>query len=323
FRLGSWAANDRVIIDANPHYGQQAGTKRIVIRHVPDPSVQLLLLQKGDADIARDLGAEQLRSVAGNPDYHVVQAPQAGSLYVAMNQSVPELARPGVRQAIKWAIDYDLIARNITPGTWRVNQSFLAGGLLGEIEEQPFHKDLARARRLMADAGLAEGFATSMDHFSNAPFADIAQVVQQNLGEIGIRVQLIAGEGKQVVTKTRARNHQLAMLTRAIDYFDANGGSQAFCANPDDSDDSKLKVFAWRSHFVDPELTAAVAAAAKELDTAKRVTMYRAIQRTWWDRAPFAIMLQPNATSVLRKDVTGLAVGPLADYTKFQRIRKS
>ena len=73
--------------------------------------------------------------------------------------------------------------------------------------------------------------------------------------QIGIKVTLLPGEQKQVITKTRARQHQLAMLYWGTDYFDPNSNCQAFCDNPDDSDHSKLKILAWRSHFVDKELT--------------------------------------------------------------------
>ena len=90
--------------------------------------------------------------------------------------------------------------------------------------------------------------------------------MQQDLGEIGIKVTLLPGEQKQVITKTRARTHQLAMLVWGTDYFDPNSNAQAFCANPDDSNNSKLKILAWRSHFADKQLTEEAAAAAKELD---------------------------------------------------------
>ena len=66
--------------------------RRIVLRHVADPSAQLLLLQKGDVDIARDLGADQLKSIAGNKNLTIAASPQGTSMYIAMNQSMPELA---------------------------------------------------------------------------------------------------------------------------------------------------------------------------------------------------------------------------------------
>ena len=323
YRLVSWAASDHVIVEANPHYTPAPGIKRIVIRHVKDPGAQLLLLQKGDADVVRNLGADQLKTVQGSADYHVLSAAQASSMYIAMNQNVPELAKPQVHQAIKWAIDYDAIAKNITPAIWSVDQSFLPKGLPGALTEAPFKKDTAKAKQLLADAGLPNGFSVTMDFISASPYSEVAQAIQQDLAQAGIKVSLAPGEQKQVITKTRARNHQMAILVWGSDYFDPNSNAQAFCANPDDSDTSKLKIIAWRSHFKDPELTKEAEDAAKELDAEKRIALYEKMQRQFWERAPFAFVLQQNTVAVLRKNVTGLVVGALPDYTRYLDFQKS
>src|SRR5581483_4232534 len=167
------------------------------------------------------------------------------------------------------------------------------------------------------------GFEVTLDYNSAPPSSDIAQAVQADLAKIGIKVTLIGGENKQVVTKTRARQHQLAMLVWGSDYFDPNSNAQGFCANPDDSDASKLKILAWRSHFSDPELTAMVDQATKELDSAKRIALYQKMQQLARERSPFAFMLQQVSTAVLGKAVSGFVIGPLADYTKYADIKKA
>ncbi len=323
FKLTSWQASDHIIVDANPNSGIQSGVRRIVLRHVKDPSEQLLLLQKGGVDIARDLQSDQLKSVVNNPGFHAEAAGQASSLYIAMNQSMPQLAKPEVHQAIKWAIDYAGIAKNITPETWFVQQSFLPRGIPGALTDQPFEQNIGRARTLMAQAGLPEGFSATMDFISAPPFDQVAQAVQADLGKIGIKVQLLPGEQKQVITKTRARQHQLAMLIWGSDYFDPNSNAQAFCANPDDGDDSTLKILAWRSHFVDKQLTVEAGLAAKEADSKARLALYGDMQQQFWDVAPFAMMLQRNVVAVMRKNVTGLRIGAMPDFTRYAGIRKT
>ena len=323
YQLSSYAASDHVTLEANSQSGIKTAARRVIIRHVPDPSAQLLMLQKGDADIVRNLTPDQLKAIAGDPDFHVTSSPQSSQIYIAMNQNVPELAKPPVRQAVKWAIDYQAIATNITPNSYVVSQSFLPAGLPGALTDKPFHKDVAKAKSLMAEAGLADGFSVNMDCPSVQPYADIAQAVQADLAAIGIKVNLLIGDTKQVITKTRARQHQMAMLYWGTDYFDPNSNAQAFCANPDDSDASKLKILAWRSHFVDPELTAMVEAAAKELDSEKRVAMYQQMQTLSRERAPFVMMLQAISSGVQGKGVSGFVIGPLPDYTKYYNITKA
>ncbi len=323
YKLTEWAASDHVIIDVNPNAAEKPLMHRIVMRHVADPSAQLLLLQKGDVDIARELGSDQLKSIASDKNLTVSAAPQGTSMYIAMNQSMPELQKVQVHQAIKWAIDYDAIAKNITPNTWSVCQTFLPNALPGSLKGAPFKKDVAKAKQLLTEAGLGSGFAVSMDYISNSPSAEIAQAIQADLAAVGIKVTLLPGEQKQVITKTRARQHQLAMLIWGTDYFDPNSNSQAWCENPDDSDQSKLKILAWRSHFVDKELMSESQAAVRELDPTKRIALYRTIQQQFMERAPFAMLLQRNAVAVLGKGVSGFKVGPMPDYTHYSKITKA
>ncbi|MBV9538101.1 MAG: ABC transporter substrate-binding protein [Acidisphaera sp.] len=324
YQLTQWIASDHITLDANPHALVVPKTRRIAIRHVADPSAQLLLLQKGDADIARNLTPDQLKQVQGNKELTMVSSGQGTSLYLAMNEkTVPEFSKPQVRQAIKWAIDYDAIATQITPNAWEVRQGFLPQGLPGALPNNPFKRDVAKAKQLLAEAGVANGFSVQLDTVSAAPYGDIAQAVQANLADIGIKVELVPGEQRQVITKTRARTHQMVILYWGTDYFDPNSNAQAFCANPDDGDNSKLKILAWRSHFVDPELTKMVDDAVHELNGEARIKMYEDMQRLSQERSPFAMMLQQIATAALGKGVSGFALGPLPDYTRYADVEKA
>ncbi len=323
YQLTDWVASDHITMDINPHSGIPTATRRIAIRHVPDPSAQLLQLQKGDIDIARTLTPDLLTKVKADKAFTVTSSGQGSSMYIAMNQAMPELQKVQVHQAIKWAIDYDAIAKNITPNAWVVAQGFLPPGLPGAMMEKPFKKDVAKAKALLAEAGYPDGFAVTMDYISVAPYGDVAQAIQADLAAVGIKVTLLAGEQKQVITKTRARTHQLAILAWGTDYFDPNSNSQAWCENPDDSDASKLKILAWRSHYVDKELNDMSVAAAKELDGAKRIKMYQDMQVKFAARAPFAMLLQKIASAALGKGVTGFTIGALPDFTKFSDIKKA
>ncbi len=323
YQLTQWVASDHITIDANPHSGLPVSCKRVTLRHIADPSAQLLMLQKGDADIVRDLTPDQLKSMGGGTGTTVTSAGQGSSVYIAMNMIKPEFQKPQVLQAMKWAIDYDAIANNITPNTYVVSQSILPKGLPGALTDTPFKKDVVKAKALLAEAGYPDGFSVKMDTAAISPYVDIAQAVQADLAAIGIKVELISGEQKQVITKMRARTHEMAILYWGTDYFDPNSNAQAFCSNPDDSDASKLRILAWRNHFKDAQLTQMVEDAAKELDGEKRIGMYQDIQRLARDRAPFIILLQQISTAVLAKGVSGFVIGPLPDYTKYANIKKA
>ncbi len=316
----SWKASDSVVLDATP--GGATKLKRMVIRHVVEPATQLLLLQKGDVDIARNFNPEQIRAVAGKPDFTLVSKSLGSLNYIAMNQGMPELAHPDVAQAVKWAIDYDAIEKNITPDIYKTHQAFLPEGFPGALDENPFHKDVDKAKGLMKQAGMEKGFTVTLDHQSAAPFSDVAQAVQADLAAIGIQVQLLAGEFRQVITKTRARQHQMAMLRWGSDYFDPHSNAQTFCMNEDNGDAATNRTVAWRSKWQDKDLTGRAQDAVKETDADKRVAEYQQLEKDFMQRAPFVIFQQQVGVAAMRKAVAGFELGTLSDGTRYTSLSK-
>jgi len=322
YALRGWRANESITLEANPHAERAPATRRVVVRHVADPSVQLLGLQRGDFDIARNLLAEQIRQVAGDGRYRLHAQRRASVMYLSLNQRVPQLARPEVRRAIRIAIDYEGIRRAIVPNTYAVNQGFLPQGFPAALEDAPFRQDIDAARALMARAGLSEGFEAAFDFTAEAPFMDIAQAIQANLARIGIRLRMNPGDSRQVVSRTRARQHDIAQVQWGSDYFDPNTNAEAFLVNTDNADDARNKTLAWRANWLIPELSARVLAARREPDAARRTAMYEALQRESREDGPFVMLFQMIENSVTRAAVTGLDTGPMSDRYRYAGIAK-
>ncbi|MGY4802457.1 ABC transporter substrate-binding protein [Teichococcus aerofrigidensis] len=323
YAIRQWKASESVLLDANPHSNVAPKIRRVIIRHLPDPSAQLLGLQRGDIDIARNLVADQIQQLQGDGKYTVQSARKASLLYLSLNQKHPQLSRPEVRQAIKLALDYDAIQKNIVPTTFAVHQAFLPEGLPGAVTEHPFSRKTAEAKALLAKAGLADGFEVSFDYGSAAPQSDIAQAIQANLAEIGIRLRMLPGEQRAVITKTRARQHDIAMVRWGSDYFDPHSNAEAFSMNPDNGPEARNKTLAWRASWDIPELTARAEAALKETDAARRSEMYVALQKDHQQQSPFVIMLQEIEVAVARAGVTGFDMGPMNDRHSYTNITKA
>jgi peptide/nickel transport system substrate-binding protein len=323
YALRGWRASESVNLEANPHAAQPPRTRRVLIRHMADPSAQLLGLQRGDIDIARNLVADQIRQLSADPRFSVGRQRKASLMYLSLSQRHPALARREVRQAIKLAIDYEGIQKNIVPSTYDVHQAFLPEGLPGALTEKPFAQRVEEAKALLRQAGLESGFEIAFDYSSGAPISDIAQAVQANLAQIGIRLRMIAGEMRQVITKTRARQHEMAIVRWGSDYFDPHSNAEAFSMNPDNGDNARNRTLAWRASWDIPEITARTAAAVTDTDSARRVATYLALQREHQQVSPFVMMLQEIEVAVSRAGVTGLDMGPMSDRTSYARIVKA
>ncbi len=321
--LRAWKANESYVLDANPNYhGKPALTPHVFVRHVKEPASQRLLLEKGDTDFARDLGKDELEAVGKNPDIAFAQGVKGAITYLGLNQKNEYLRKPEVIEALKYLVDYDGIEKNILKGTRVVHESFLPLGFLGAIDDKPYRYDPAKAKELLAKAGLANGFSVTMDVRQSYPWADIAQALQASWGQVGIKLELIAGDGKQVITKYRARNHEIVILDWGPDYQDPHTNAQTFASNLDNSDGSPTKTLAWRNSWDIPEMSKRTEQAVTEPDAAKRAALYQQLQRDHQKVAPFVVMFQQIEVAAHRKGVDGFVVGPGFDSNFYAGIKK-
>jgi peptide/nickel transport system substrate-binding protein len=323
FKLVSWKAKESYTLERwDGYWGTKALPRRVVVRHVPEPATQRLMLEKGDIDYARDLGKDELDAMRGNASIRVQQAPKGSIFYVSLNQKNPTLAKPEVREALKWLVDYAGIEENIVRGRYVAHQAFLPRGFLGAIDDKPYKFDLAKGKALLAKAGVPDGFSVTMDVRNTSPTTDIAQAIQASWAKAGIKVELIPGDGKQVVTKYRARNHDVYIGLWGPDYQDPHTNAEGFAMNTDNTDASKSKTLAWRNSWDIPDMTKQTQAAMRERDAKKREAMYQAIQREHQRMSPFIIMFQEIEVAAHNKDVEGFVLGPSYDNNLYATIRK-
>ncbi|MCK1977998.1 ABC transporter substrate-binding protein, partial [Jeotgalicoccus huakuii] len=90
----------------------------------------------------------------GDENYNLVRKGVGGLMLMSLNQSVEALAKPKVWEAIKWAVDYEGIQKNIVPLNYKVHQTLVPEGFPAALNENPFKKDIAKAKALLAEAGV-------------------------------------------------------------------------------------------------------------------------------------------------------------------------
>jgi peptide/nickel transport system substrate-binding protein len=323
FKLVSWKASESYTLERNDHYrGAKALPRRVVVRHVPESATQRLLLEKGDIDYARNLTKDQLDAIKGNPNLKIQQGPKGSIFYLGLNQKNPNLAKPEVREALKYLVDYDAIEQNIVRGRFTIHQAFLPRGFLGAIDDRPYRFDLEKAKALLAKAGLPTGFSVTMDVRNTSPTTDIAQAIQASWAKAGVKLDLIPGDGKQVLTKYRARNHDIYIGQWGPDYQDPHTNAETFAMNVDNSDTAKSKTLAWRNSWDIPDMTRRTQAAVRESDAKKREAIYREIQREHQKTSPFVILFQETEVVAHYKDVDGFIIGPSFENDLYHAIKK-
>jgi len=182
--------------ERNPHYFY-AGLPyldAVEYRWGVDPQIELLQLQHGDIDLIGDgipasSAAQVLASPTLKPLAHLTSSP--GNIYFTMYPTgVPAFGSKLVRQAMNWAIDKKAVGK-ITYGTAAPWGAPFPSHLADFTPTfQPYGYDPKRAKQLLAQAGYKHGFSFTLTVASDPPFPAIAQVVQQQLGAVGVHVTL-------------------------------------------------------------------------------------------------------------------------------------
>ncbi len=322
-KLREWRANEIVTLERNDNYhGEKSKLARVIYRHIKEAATQRLMLEKGDADIARNLSPEDLAALASNKAIRTTATPKGTVYYIGLNQKNPNLAKPEVREALKWLVDYNAIGNTLIKNIGIVHQNFLPVGLLGASTEKPYKLDVAKAKALLKKAGLADGFKVSIDMRTIQPVQGITENFQQTAKRAGIDIEIIPGDGKQTLTKYRARSHDMYIGQWGADYWDPHTNADTFARNPNNADDAKSKPLAWRNAWDIPELTKQADAAVLERDGGKRKAMYEKMQADFRKNSPFVMLYQQIEVAAFRSNVQGLKIGPTSDSTYMFKVSK-
>jgi peptide/nickel transport system substrate-binding protein len=234
------------------------------------------------------------------------------------NPANPALKNPAVWEAVRWLIDYEGIANKLLQGQFQVHQAMLPTGFPSALNTTPYHLDVAKARSILAAAGLGAGVTIKLDVFNQPPFIDIAQSMQATFAQGGINLQLIPTEAAQVYARMRSRQEEAAWLYWIPDYFDANSTAAAFASNGENGTHN----VAWRAGWEIPELSAQTKAAVEARDPETRNRLYLAIQQVVQANSPFVFAFQERTELVMRDRVQGYSQGLEPDMAYYDRVTK-
>jgi peptide/nickel transport system substrate-binding protein len=323
YRLRIWRPTERYTLDANDGYwGGPPANRRVIVRHIREAATQRLMLMRGDIDYARNLDKDQLDALAGTAGIRVDRGVQSLITYLALNQRNPYLRRPEVIEAFKFLVDYNWMGQAILGGTRIIHQGFEPQGFMGAIDDQPFRYRPGLAKALLEKAGLGGGFDVTIDVRNTWPAMDLAQAMQASFAAAGVRLIIIPGDGKQVLTKYRARHHDIFLGDWGPDYPDPHSNAEAFIVNDDNSDGAAKKTPAWRNSWREPDLSADVAAAMAEPDPVRRAELYGALQRRHQREAPFVFLFQYVEVAAHSAAVDGFVIGPSSARNRYAGIAK-
>ncbi|WP_134679330.1 ABC transporter substrate-binding protein [Paracoccus ravus] len=323
YALQAWRPNEAVQLTAFDGYWQGAPSmKRVIVRHVQESSAQRLLLEQGDVDVARNLTPTDVDGISGDEDLVIGTEPRGRILYMGLSQKDPLLSKPEVVEAIKYLVDYKGIEGSFLKGQFKIHQNFLPEGYLGASDENPWTYDIAKAKKILTDAGITSGTVkTAVRDIQE--YVNVAQTLQASMAEVGLTLEIQQMTGAQVLDAYRARSVPIFIGEWGPDYADPNTNASTFAYNPNNADDAKLSYLAWRNSFAVPDdMNKATIAATIEGDTEKRVQMYLDIQKEYREIAPIIPLFQRIEQAGIQKNVKNWNAGGAVSSVFYRQVTK-
>jgi peptide/nickel transport system substrate-binding protein len=207
FKFVEWVPGDRLVLERNDDYwGKKPEWSKVVIKPIRSAPARVAALLAGDVDFIDSVPTTDIARLKGEPKVALSQGVSNRVIYLHLDHfrdDSPFVKAVGggsiknplrdvrVRKAISKAINRPAIVERVMEGV-----AIQAGQLLPEgffaispnLKPEPY--DPAAAKKLLADAGLGDGFELTIhgpnDRYIND--AKIAEAIAQMLSRVGIKM---------------------------------------------------------------------------------------------------------------------------------------
>ena len=142
---------------------------RVITRHIAETATQQLLLEQGDIDVARNLGPDQVAALEDNPDIEIKAVPKGAIYYLGLNQKNEYLAKPEVRQALKYLVPYQELADTVLKGRPRCIRPSCPRASWVSSRRRRSRSMSSGPRSCSPRPGSTDGFSVTMDVRSISP----------------------------------------------------------------------------------------------------------------------------------------------------------
>jgi len=305
YTLESYQSGDSLKFKANDKYWGSPPTFPEVIMQQTDSAVtQRQQLESGDADIAMQISADVAKDMTSS-DTVVKKVPSFNYVYLALSPGAKggDKLTPTVREAIRDALDYQGLIDVTVSGAGLPQPSPIPNGFAGTEGLDPPKQDLAKAKQLMADAGVGNITLDATFPTLNVygvDFSTAMQKVQTDLKAIGITLTLTPLELSVWATKIGSDGIPVTMLYFAPDHTDSSQYVQYFGLVPDS------QWTTWTKQPVVKNETDLLNQAFAAQDATKRADLYNQLAKAMIADQVIIPVVNPNLFLASRSDIKGM-----------------
>lgn len=317
YRFVEWVRGDHITLEQNPDYWNPelaASVPQLTIRGISEPGALGIAVQSGDAAFGGPLEAAQAQQLRESDDVVVTERPGITVFWVTLNNSKEPFSDIRVRQALNHGVNKEQVLMAGSLGEGYVVDSPLAKDVWGYASVGGYEYDPDRARALLAEAGLADGFATEL--WCSAVHRDRAVAVQAQLAQIGVQAEVIQMESA-ALTAEQAKPVDQSLIQMLMSQWSPSTGDADWGLRPLYTKAQWPPAGSTYSFFTDPEVEEYIQQGLELPDPEARAEAYANAQRAIMDAAPNIFLYAPIYFGAIATDAGGVTTQ--ADGVVFMR----
>lgn len=311
FRFSEWVRGERLEVVRYDDYfraDETALLDRILFRIVPQDVGRSTALEVGEADLAWGfyLPPADLPRLEGNPDLQVWRGITIPALYfVFINNDTPGLDDPRVRQALMHAVDRQQIVEQAQGGLGQEASGPFGAGFSYAYDESTDYRalypyDPERARELLAEAGVSDLRLRFVYDSARSAFAATGEIMRDQLGQVGITLELQPVERAVMVERVYNRDYDLSMQSFTSSNDPAIGYHRIYLSAAPGTP------FVNASGYGNPEVDALLTEAAGLANLEARAAVYDQVLTILANDVPTMVMFDELATEAAAANLRGM-----------------
>ena len=172
-------------------WGGKAPLDGVDLKYFSDDAAIVSALLGNQIDLINEVHVSTGRALFNNPNVKVITAKGATHRLVPMLTDAAPFNDYRIRQAVALTLDREAIRKRLFSGLASLgNDSPFAPVFQSSVALPQRHKDIAKAKQLMAAAGKSKGFSTSLTTYKAFELPALAQIIQSSVKAIGIKMNL-------------------------------------------------------------------------------------------------------------------------------------
>jgi peptide/nickel transport system substrate-binding protein len=315
--FSKWETGKRIELELNPLYwGNKPDIKKVIYKVIPEPSVALQMLKKGELDV---MSLRPIQWVRQTDSQHFKESfyrftyYQPYYSYIGWNAKNPLFNNKNVRKALTMLINRQAILDSLLFGLGTVvTGPFYIYDKYYNHAVQPLPYDPEKAKELLNNAGWVDSdgdgildsggkkFSFTFTIASASKFAErLATILKEDFAKVGIQMEINRYEWAVFVNKIDKRDFDAVTL----------GWSLSWEGDPYQLwHSSQVKAGSNFCYFINREADEIIEKARKEFDVNKRIVLYHRFHEIIHDEQPYTFLYCTPALVAVSKRFTNVIV---------------